>query len=323
MVDTVSNSHYIDEKWKNDIKQVLDEALVLRQEVSWWDGDFPTGDILNVPTMGQLTTRDYVEGGRIKTEDTTSTNFTLTITKYKQAGIQITDKFRDDSIYVDNLVAKYKVETIAALMRQLESDIANLQSEQTANDPNLIAGADHRFVSTATDEVGGVEDFQLALLALSEAHSMTGSASAYINPLFLFRLQQISNLISQDVYGAQQLLKEGGLMGKMITAAQETRILVGNIAGFQTYNHTVLDSAIGETITGTASTPFAGARTVTAAKANMFLGRDAFVGAMRTKPSIEEFRDHKHKSDVIHATFRYGLKTYRPESVVVCLTDAA
>lgn len=321
-MDTSSNSHYIDEKWKMEVKQVLDEALVLRQEVSWWDGEFPNGDILHVPTMGQLTARNYSEGAQITLEDVTSTDYQLTIDSYKQAGIQITDKFKDDSIYVGQLVGKYKVEIVSALMRQLESDIAHLQAQQTASNPNLIAGMDHRFVSVATNNVGGVEDFGLALLALSEAHAMSGSASAYISPLFLFRLQQISNLIGQNIYGSNQILKEGGLMGKMITAAQETRINVGTILGFNTFNHTVLDSALSETITATSGTPFV-TGTVSAARANMFVGRDAFVGAMRTMPSIEEFRDHKTKSDVLHATFRYGIDLYRPESLVVCLTDAA
>ena len=322
-MDTVSNSAYITEHWKDEVKEVLDEALMLRQEITWWDGDFPNGDILNVPTMGQLTTRDYTEGENIKLEDTTSQNFTLTIGKYKQAGIQITDKFKQDSAYVSTLVNKYKIETVAALMRQLESDIANLQAQQTASNPNNIDGQDHRFVSVATNNVGGLEDFQLALLALSESFSYTSASTAYISPLFLFRLQQLGNLIGQDVYGANQLLKEGGIMGKMIVASKETRNIVGSVSGFQTYNHTVLDASISESITGTSGTPAAGARTVSSARANMFLGREAFVGAMRTRPDIVEFRDDKTLSDVIHATFRYGIDLYRPESLVVCLTDAA
>lgn len=322
MVDTSTNPHYIDEKWKADVKQVLDEALVLRQEVSWWDGEFPNGDILHIPTMGQLTARDYSEGSQITTESVSSTDYQLTISEYKQAGIQITDKFKTDSVYVNQLVSKYKVEIVAALMRQLESDIAHLQADQTASNPNLIDGMDHRFVSVATNNVGGVEDFQLALLALSESHAMTGNASAYISPLFLYRLQGVSNLISQDVYGMNKLLAEGGIMGKMITAANETRINVGKIAGFNTFNHTVLDYNLAETITATSGTPFV-TGTVSAARANMFVGRDAFVGAVRTAPAIEEFRDHKTKSDVIHAVFRYGIDLYRPESLVVCLTDAA
>jgi hypothetical protein len=321
-MDTSNNPDYITEHWKNEVKEVLDDALMLRQEISWWDGDFPNGDILNVPTMGQLTARNYTEGNKIKLEDTTSTNYTLQITKYKQAGIQITDKFKEDSAYISTLVGKYQVEIIQAIMRQLESDIANLQAQQTAADPNLIDGMDHRFVSIATDNVGGAEDFQLALLALSESRSMTGNASAYINPLFLFRLQQISNVISQDVYGQNVLLKEGGLMGKMITAAQETRSNVGMISGFNTFNHTVLDNSLSETITATSGTPYV-TGTVSSARANMFLGRDAFVGAMRTKPSVHQFRDDTILSDILHATFRYGIDLYRPESLVVCLTDAA
>lgn len=319
MVDSVTNSHYITEHWKDEIKEVLDDALIMRQEIQWWDGDFPNGDFLNVPTASQLTTRDYVEGSTIETETTTSTNYQLAINKYKQAGIQITDKFREDSAYIDNLVKVYQVEIVRALMRQLESDIANLQAQQTASNPNTIDGVDHRWVSPATNNVGGTEDFHLALYALSESNSMTANANAYISPIFVYQLQQISNLISQDVYGSNVLLKEGGLMGKMITAAQETRAVVGNIAGFTVYNHTVLDRFISETVTASAAPHVTG--TVSAGKANMFMGRDALVGAMRTRPSIDEFRDHKVKSDVLHATFRYGVDLYRPESLCVALTD--
>lgn len=321
-MDTSSNPDYITEHWKNEVKEVLEDALMLRQEISWWDGDFPNGDILNVPTMGQLTARNYTEGNKIKLEDTTSQNFQLQITKYKQAGIQITDKFKEDSSYISTLVGKYQVEIVRAIMRQLESDIANLQSKQTPADPNLIDGMDHRFVSVATNHVGGAEDFQLALLALSESRAMTGNSSAYINPLFLFRLQNISNVISQDVYGQQVMLKEGGLMGKMITAAKETNNNVGTIAGFNTFNHTVLDDSLTEAITATSNTPFV-TGTSDNARANMFLGRDAFVGAMRTKPSVLQFRDDTILSDILHATFRYGIDLYRPESLIVCLTDAA
>ena len=322
MVDTTTSPHYITEHWKNEIKQVLDDSLSLRNEIMWWTGDFPNGDILNVPTMGQLTVRDYVEGANITLEDTASQNFTLTIDKYKQTGIQITDKMKQDSSYINMLISKYKVEVVAALMRQLESDIAHLQASQTASNPNNIDGQDHRFVSVGVNNTGSDEDFKLAMLSLSVSKAMTSASSAFITPEVLYRLQGRSNLLSQGVYGTNQLLKEGGLIGKVIMAAQESRKLVGTIAGFQTYSHNDLDLNLSETITATSGTPFT-TGTVTAGKANMFLGRETFVGAMRTDPDIVEFRKEEIKSDVIHATTRYGLKLYRPESLVVCLTDAS
>lgn len=321
-MDTNANPHYITEHWKQEVKQVLDEGLYLRQDVTMWTADFPDGDILHVPTMGQLTTRDYTEGELIKTESTTSTDFQLQITEYKQAGIQITDKFKQDSAYVDLLTSKYKVEIVAAIMREFESAIAHLQAQQTASNPNLIDGADHRFVSKATDNVGGVIDFQLAALALSKSRAMTTAANAYISPDFVFELQQIANLLHQQIYGANRMLADGGLAGKLITAAQENRAVVGSVGGFTVYNHLLLDYALSESITATSATKFASG-TVTAGAANLFVGREAFVGAMRTMPAINEFRDHKHLSDVIHATFRYGIDLYRPESLVVCLTDAS
>lgn len=322
MVDTPTNSQYITEHWKQEIKQVLDAELMLRQDVTMWTGDFPDGDILHVPTLGQLTTRDYVEGSRIKTESVTSTDFQLAITKYKQAGVQITDKFKKDSSYTAMLTDKLKVEIVRATQREFESAIANLQTKQTASNPNLIDGKDHRFVSAATNNVGGVKDFQLARLALAASNSMNSGSNAYIGSDYVFELQMIANLLNQQVYGANKLLADGGLMGKLITAAKEARTLVGSISGFNVYECTSLDDAIAETITATTGSKFT-TGTVTAGTANMFVGTEAFVGAMRTLPEIKEWRDNEHLSDVIHSTNRYGIDVYRPESLVVCLTDAA
>lgn len=315
------HSSYITETWKDEIKEVLDTALILRNEVMWLDSDFGkgTGDILHIPTMSQMTARDYTEGNQITLEDPTSNEFQLTINKYKQVGIQITEKFKDDSMYVSNLLNKYRRETVRTLMRALDSDIANLEDSQTNNDPNTIGNADHRFVSVATDNLGGVEDFQLAHLGLQDSDAYDGNANAIISPFFHFRLQQIGNLLGQDVYGANRILKDTGEVGKVQTAANAARTLVGSIAGFNTHVSNVLDYAVGETITAASSGFSTG--TVSSADANMFLGTDPFVGAMRTTPRIKEWTDNNTLSDVIHATFRYGLKLYRPESLMVCLTD--
>ncbi len=321
-MDTQTNPHYIDEKWKNEVKQVFDEAFMLRQDVKMVTADFPKGDILHIPAMGQLSTRDYVEGSRVKTESVASTDFQLAITEYKQTGIQITDKFKDDSIYVEALTSQYKLEMIAAMSREFESAVAHLQAEQTASNPNLIEGADHRFVSVGTNNTGAVKDFSLAAFALNKAKAMSTAANAYISPEFVLELQSVANLLNQQIYGANSLLKDGGLTGKLIAAANEARILVGSIGGFNAYNCNSLDYDLAETVTATSGGKFT-TGTVSAAHANLFVGREAFIGAMRTMPDVKEWRDNDHQTDVIWASFRYGLDLYRPESLVVCLTDVA
>lgn len=53
---------------------------------------------------------------------------------------------------------------------------------------------------------------------------------------------------------------------------------------------------------------------------NMFIGDEAFIGAMRLMPTIERFRQGTRKRDVFHVTTRYGLGLFRAESLVVVLT---
>jgi len=53
----------------------------------------------------------------------------------------------------------------------------------------------------------------------------------------------------------------------------------------------------------------------------MFLGEEAFIGAMRAMPDMDAWYDNNTRSDVYHVTMRYGIKLYRPESLVVVITD--
>ena len=54
--------------------------------------------------------------------------------------------------------------------------------------------------------------------------------------------------------------------------------------------------------------------------ANLFIGPEAFKGAIRTMPEIEFDRNSTKKRDEYSATMRYGLGLYRPEALVTILT---
>ena len=56
-------------------------------------------------------------------------------------------------------------------------------------------------------------------------------------------------------------------------------------------------------------------------KANLFLGAEAFKGAIRCMPSIEYFRNVTKKRDEYSALLRYGLGLYRDEALVTVLTS--
>ena len=308
-LDTSNNSHLVRTNvWANEVKDVLQEELMLDSHVRWIT-EFPDGDTLNIPTLSEMTVRNYSEGAQVTLDDPTTGNFTLTIDKYYQSGFKIPEKFRHDSFY-DSVAESNLVQKLTrALLEQKESDIANLQSGQTSGNPNTINGVDHRYVGTGTARVITLADVQKAKLALDKAKVMRGNRRAFVDPEVTYQLQQISNVIQQDVYGSNAHIREG----------MNGTAYVGRFAGFDLFESLFLDTSLTDAITATA--PSAGSLTATAGVANMFMGEEAFIGAMRAMPDMDAWYDNNTRSDVYHVTMRYGIKLYRPESLVVVITD--
>ena len=308
-LDTSNNSHLVRTNvWANEVKDVLQEELMLDSHVRWIT-EFPDGDTLNIPTLSEMTVRNYSEGAQVTLDDPTTGNFTLTIDKYYQSGFKIPEKFRHDSFYVSVAESNFVQKLTRALLEQKESDIANLQSGQTSGNPNTINGVDHRYVGTGTSRVIALADVQKAKLALDKAKVMRGNRRAFVDPEVTYQLQQISNVIQQDVYGSNAHIREG----------MNGTAYVGRFAGFDLFESLFLDTSLTDAITATA--PSAGSLTATAGVANMFMGEEAFIGAMRAMPDMDAWYDNNTRSDVYHVTMRYGIKLYRPESLVVVITD--
>ncbi len=319
MTDTVTNSNLYQTKYGAEVKTVFDYALTLMPYVKFYTSEFKKGNSFVIPTASQLSVTDYAEGNQIEVEAPSTSTFTMTIDNYKQSGFSITDKAKDDLDWLDQVIAYNKSDMIRAHSKSLESGIADLQASQTASNPNSVDGADHRFVSVATTNLGGVEDFALAMLALNKSSALDESACAHIDGTFLYRLQLIGALQNSQTYSGSELVKEGGMSGSVISAAKGTRSNVGRISGFNVFTNNSLNYAISQSVTATAA-PWA-TGTVTTGYANMFLGREALVGAIRTQPEVEMFRDYNHGQDVWYTKMRWTVKLYRPESLVVCLTD--
>lgn len=308
-LDTSNNSQLIRTNvWANEVKDVLQEELMLDSHIRWIT-EFPDGDTLNIPTLSEMTVRNYSEGAQVTLDDPTTGNFTLTIDKYYQSGFKIPEKFRHDSFYVSVAESNFVQKLTRALLEQKESDIANLQSGQTSGNPNTINGVDHRYVGTGTARVIALADLQKAKLALDKSKVMRGNRRAFCDPSVTYQLQTISNVIQQDVYGSNAHLREG----------MNGTAYVGRFAGFDIFESLFLDNALTDAITATA--PSAGALTASAGTANMFVGQEAFIGAMRAMPDMDAWYDNNTRSDVYHVTMRYGIKLYRPESLVVVITD--
>lgn len=312
-LDTVNNSSLIRTQiWGNEVKDVLQEELMLDTHVRWVTGDFPDGDTLNIPTLSEMIVRNYSEGAQVTLDDPTTGNFTLTIDKYYQSGFKIPEKFKHDSFYVNTATSNFTAKITRAILEQKESDIANIPNKtggQTASDPNTINGVDHRYVATGTSNAITLADIQKAKLALDKAKVMRGGRKMFVDPSVTYDLQQISNVIQQDVYGSNAHVKEG----------MSGTTFVGRFAGFDLFESLLLDNGLTDTITATA--PNSGALTASSGFSNMGVGQEAFIGAMRALPDMRVWEDDNTRSTVYHATIRYGVKLFRPESLVVVITD--
>jgi len=302
MVDTNTNSTLIEQEvYSNEIKEIFEDMTMMDPLVKWVT-DFGTGETLHIPTVGQMTVRDYTEGNEIEIDDASSGEFTLTIDKYKQAAFAITDKFKEDSVYVNQAVSAFVKELTRATARQKESDIANVQASQTAGDLNTIDGEAHRFVGGGTGNALELKDFHRAALALTRSSVDKVGRKAVLDPSVTYALSINSNVLDSQIYGPNNHLQEN------ISGSAQ----LGRFAGFDVVESNYLDEGLSETIDGTA---------VTNGVANMFLGEEAIIGAMRTMPELEDYREPNKKRHVYTGSVRYGLKLFRPESLVVGISD--
>lgn len=286
------------EIWSQRIQDELQEELMAQTLIDWVT-DFGDGEELNIPTLGSMATRDYTENTPITVDDPSIGEFKLTIDKYVQSGIAITDKMKQDIFYMQMLTTKFPEQCKRAIMERLEYDIFQLHKEQTTNDANSINGQAHRFVAAGTSNAITVDDVAKAKLSLDKAFVSKSGRFAIVDPKVSYQLVNIDNVIRQDVYGPNSNLKEGFGSTKYI----------GMYLGFDFYESNMLDEA-------TALDHDAGGSLI----GNMFFGEEALIGAMRLSPDIEESRDWEKKRDVYHVTSRYGLGLYRPESLVTVLT---
>jgi hypothetical protein len=299
-VSTVSTGNLVrDEIWSKRVQEELQEELGAQRLVTWIQDEFPDGDLITIPTLASLQTRNYSENDTISLDDPSVGEFQLQIDNYRQSGIAITDKMKEDTFYMEVLVQKFPEQMLRALMERLEADIYLLHKKQTDNDANTINGQAHRYVGTGTSNAITLTDVAQAKLSLDKAFAPKNGRVAVVDPQVSNQLVQIDNVIRQDVYGANSSLKEG-FGGTSF---------IGRYLGFDFFESNMLDEA-------TALDYTTGGSLI----GNFFMSDEALIGAIRTMPDIEFIRDGNRKRDVYHAVSRYGLGLYRPESFVCVLT---
>ena len=308
--------------WSAQIKDVLYADLMAKQYVRWL-ADFPDGTTINIPSIGQLEALDYQEGNPISYQSLDSGNFTLTINNYLQSGTAITNKMKQDSYYMSELVAAFVPKQARALAERLESDVLKAAQPgqtggQTVGDPNKINGAAHRFVGSTlsnSKQVIGPQDFAHALFSLKRANVPQTNLIAIVDPSVEYVLNTLTNLVN-----VQNNPKWEGIISDGIGTGMR---FVKNIYGFDVYTSQFLPLS-GTNQTGASETLNSVASTGSSV-CNLFFSATAdvvpVVGAWRQMPKVDSDYNKDLQQDEYVTTARYGLKFYRPENMVTVLSD--
>ena len=306
---TANNEHLIrTQVWDPDLKRVFEDELMGWRYVKMLN--FPDGDTLNLPSIGSMQTRDYVENAQVLYDAMDTGNFTFTITDYKSAGTYITNKMKQDSYYMSELMAAFVPSMNRALAVNMEVRALAVGPEsQTLADLNLINTAAHRWVGAGTNEIMTPIDFQRAKYALQKANVPMTNLIAIVDPSVEYALATVTNLVN--------LSNNPRWEGIVKTGISTGMRFITNIYGFDVYTSNNLKvNTASETISG---------RTAAAGVNNLFFSADTvarpFVGAIRQAPKVDSQYNQDFQREEYAVTCRYGIKTYRPEAFAVVVTD--
>lgn len=314
MAMTTSNTSVLirSELWSTQLKEVLQENLMAENYVRWLT-EFPDGTTFNIPSIGEGTVRDYSENTAVVYDALDTGEFTFSITEYVQSGNYITEKARQDLFYASQLESAFVPSQARAIKEKLETDIFALgaggaSGGQTANDDNDINGAEHRWVAQGSNEVMTVQDFAKALYSLKKANVPGSSLIAFVDPSVEYEMNTITNLTNLSNNPRWEGVITSGIAG-------DARFMK-NIYGFDVYVTNFLADG-NETIDGV---------TTAAGKCNCFYSASSpeilpFIGAWRQMPKVDGEYNKDFQREEYVTTARYGLKVYRPENLVVVLSD--
>lgn len=315
--------------WSNQLKDVLyPDLLTSGLGLVDWITDFPDGNTLNIPSIGQLGVDDYVEDTAVQYRPLDTGNFQFTINEYISSGTYITNKNKQDGFYMDRLVASFVPKQARAIQEHVEIKVlkegqprtGNPAGYQVAGSLNQINGAAHRWVGSATVngvQTLGVADFARVIHSLKKANVPTGAVIGIVDPSVEYVLNTLSNLVAvTNNPRFEGIVSEG--------FARENRF-VKNVYGIDIYTSNFLPKC-GADQTGTSETIDSVASGANAV-CNVFFSATPdlkpFVGAWRQMPKVDSEYNKDFQREEYVTTARYDTKIYRPENFITVLSSPA
>lgn len=304
-----NNEHLIRSNlWSGELKDFFEDEVFAQRWVDWID--FPDGTTLNIPSVGQAETLDYDEGQSIRYTAMDTGNFTFTVNKYKSSATYVYRKMMQDSFYMNRVVSEFVPKQARAISKVMEVDfLATGPLAQTAADANTINGASHRWVANGTNEVMSIKDFNGARFALQKANVPMTNLIAVVDPSVEFAFNDLTNIVNVSNNPMWE-----GVIRDSIGTGMKFRF---NVLGWDVYvSQNLHKLSASETI---------GSKTAASGVCNLFFSADStalpIIGAVRQPPIVDsEFNKDEQREEYVTTT-RYDFKLYRPENMVVVISD--
>lgn len=308
---TLTNEHFIRANlYSREITRMFQDDLFAMRFVRTIT-DFPDGTTLNIPRLGQAEQSDFAEGQAIKYQKFDTGNFTFSIDQYKYSANSISEKFKRDSFWSAEIQSAFAPEQHRALMKGFEARVFNrANASQTSGQPNTINGAAHRWVATGTNETLALKDFMLAEYALRKANVPMRNLTAIIDASGAFAIENSTNAVNL----LSPMPKWGNMVNEGLVSGFQFRF---SIYGFDVYVSNYLPRDIAESISP---------RSVTVGVANLFFSAEPgntlpWIAAFRQMPTVQSEYNKDLQQTEFLTICEYGVQIFRPENLVVVLSD--
>jgi len=295
--------------WSKDLKDVLEEELFAQKYVKMIT-DFPDGDTLNIPSIGAMESQDYTEDTAVRYTRMDTGNFTFTIDQYKSSATYITNKHKQDTYYMNELVSSFVPKQARALMEAMETKILDVgPSGQTSANANTINGADHRWIGSGTNETIAITDFAKAKYALRKANVPMTNLVAIVDPSVEYELSTLTNLANVSNNPHWEGIVRDGMSTGMRFAMK--------VYGFDVY--------VSDFLKVNSASEQIGTPTAAAGVNNLFFSASPdvmpIIGNVRQAPKVDSDYNKDFQREEYVTTCRYGFKLFRPENMVCVVTD--
>ncbi len=317
------------EVFNDQLKEMFEDQLFAMGMVRFIS-NFGDGDNWKVSSIGELTMDQVSEGVSLPERRPDTGQFIFNINEFPGVKVPFTDKFLEDDFLAPAAIASLPRKMKRAHDEYFETQVLKLHRVQTADDPNVINTASHRFVAggdagstiVEPDDTMTLEDFAFARYALQKAKAPLTNLVAVVDPSFEFNTNLTATLVDVSFNPRWEGIIETGI------GAGDSIRFIRNIYGFDVFVSDYLDTievAEAALLNYDGNAPAGAGGGQVGYKANQFMtlaSDDAkpYIGAWRRTPKVDSWRDFDIETEYHQLTSRFGLNLWRPESLVTIMS---